>query len=98
MAGADSMRPEDIFRLPLITGKESFSRQMDGVDRERPLADTVAPGDLGLTALVFLVGGEHPLAQVGGVGTRRRSSPLGLEHASTAGYGAGCADSPAVHS
>src|SRR6185369_13739122 len=65
---------------------------------ERPLADPVAPRDLGLAALAGLVGRERPLAQVGGVGTRHRSPPVGVKVTSTADRGAGSAVSPAIRS
>src|SRR5207244_8276323 len=57
--------------------------------RERALADPVDPRDLGLAALAGLVGRERPLAQVGGVGTRHRSPPVGVETIPTADRGAG---------
>jgi hypothetical protein len=41
--------------------------------RQRPLADSEAPRDLGLAALAGLVGGEHALSKVGGAGARHRS-------------------------
>src|SRR4051794_7556532 len=66
--------------------------------RERPLADPVAPRDLGLAALAGLAGRERPLAQVGGVGTRHRSPPVGVKVTSTADRGAGSAVGPAIRS
>src|SRR4051794_40672107 len=66
--------------------------------RERALADPVAPRDLGLAALPGLVGRERPLAQVGGVGTRHRSPPVGVKATSTADRGAGSVDGRAIRS
>src|SRR4051812_45929625 len=63
---------------------------------ECPLADPVAPRDLGLAPLAPLVGVERPLAQVGGVGTRHRSSPVGVKATSTADRGAGSVDGHAI--
>src|SRR5919206_10635 len=65
---------------------------------ERPLADPVALGDPGLAALAGLAGGEHPLAQVGGVGTRHRSPPVGVKAIPTADRGAGSVDGHAIGS
>src|SRR4051812_28123386 len=66
--------------------------------RERALADPVGPRDLGLAALAGLVGRERPLAQVGGVGTRHRSPPVGVKATSTADRGAGSVDGRAIRS
>src|SRR4051794_41420595 len=66
--------------------------------RERPFADPVAPGDLGRAALAGLAGRERPLAQVGGVGTRHRSPPVGVKVTSTADRGAGSADGRTIRS
>src|SRR5207237_10173528 len=66
--------------------------------RERALADPVGPRDLGLAALAGLVGRERPLAQVGGVGTRHRSSPVGVKATSTADRGARSVDGRAIRS
>src|SRR4051812_10673578 len=66
--------------------------------RERPLADPVGPRDLGLAALAGLVGRERPLAQVAGVGTRHRSSPVGVKVTSTADRGPGSVDERAIRS
>src|SRR4051812_29493496 len=66
--------------------------------RERPLADPVGPRDLGLAALAGLVGRERPLAQVAGVGTWHRSSPVGLKVTSTADRGPGSVDGRAIRS
>src|SRR4051794_18403034 len=65
---------------------------------ECPLADPVGPRDLGLAALAGLVGRERPLAQVGGVGTRHRSPPVGVKATSTADRGAGSVDGRAIRS
>src|SRR5205085_9676121 len=65
---------------------------------ERPLAYLVEPRDLGLAALAGLAGRERPLAQVGGVGTRHRSPPVGVKVTSTADRGAGPAVGPAIRS
>src|SRR4051812_27119251 len=69
-----------------------------GPARERALADPVGPRDLGLAALAGLVGRERPLAQVGGVGTRHRSSPIGVKATSTADHGARSVDGRAIRS
>src|SRR4051794_24068148 len=66
--------------------------------RERPLADPVDSRDLGLAALAGLVGRERPLAQVGGVGTRHRSPPVGVEAIPTADRDAGSVDGRAIRS
>src|SRR5437764_4537608 len=66
--------------------------------RERALADPVDPRDLGLAALAGLVGRERPLAQVGGVGTRHRSPPVGVKTIPTADRGAGSVDGRAIRS
>src|SRR4051794_28961522 len=66
--------------------------------RERPFADPVAPRDLGLAALAGLAGRERPLAQVGGVGTRHRSPPVGVKTIPTADRGARSADGRAIRS
>src|SRR4051794_41227129 len=63
-----------------------------------PLAGPVAPRDLGLAPLAPLVGVKRPLAQVGGVGSRHRSSPVGLKAISTADSGAGSVDGYAIRS
>src|SRR5206468_1421763 len=63
---------------------------------ERPLANPVGPRDLGLAALAGLAGGEDPLAQAGGVGTRHRSPPVGVKATPTADRGAGSADTCAI--
>ena len=45
-----------------------------------------------------IVGRERPLAQVGGVGTRHRSPPVGVKATSTADRGAGSVDGRAIRS
>src|SRR6185369_17051671 len=65
---------------------------------ERPLADPVEPRDLGLAALAGLVGRERPLAQVGGVGTRHRSPPVGVKTIPTADRAGGSVDGRAIRS
>ena len=54
--------------------------------------------DRGLAALAGLAGRERPLAQVGGVGTRHRSPPVGVETIPTADRGAGSVDDHAIRS
>src|SRR4051794_17695506 len=66
--------------------------------RERALADPVGPRDLGPAALAGLVGRERPLAQVGGVGTRHRSPPVGVKTIPTADHGGGSVDGRAIRS
>src|SRR4051812_17114929 len=66
--------------------------------RERALADPVGPRDLGPAALAGLVGRERPLAQVGGVGTRHRSPPVGVKTIPTADRGAGSVGGRAIRS
>src|SRR5690349_24834158 len=65
---------------------------------ERPLADPVAPRHRGLATVAGLAGGERPLAQVGGVGTRHRSPPVGVKATSTADRSAGSVDGRAIRS